>query len=302
MLAKHLKCTGIHVTHLAVCVAPGDAVDPLTLLATGLLNQEKRLQAVEQKLQHLSSGPTNDWGTAQMTDVGRPNWGKTQAVQNREDKDIPTRVKYLEEDMVDHRHSTDHKLQVVYDQARELQRRESKDIRELHDELVADVNILEKDINTTFQITESDIDTVDSRVDMVEKEVGFNTDEALYLRNLLFKTIEYINKLHYETLGFVYDLDIEVQDIKKQLSDLQQRKEGDEVSQKPIVGPVGHTGGIQSHHTTVSNAEKALREMMKQDPAALRHSFSTAREESAAPKPIQSSLEELMNELNKYNM
>jgi chromosome segregation ATPase len=276
-----------------------EPVDPLTLIATGLLNQEKRLQAVEQKLLGVSSAPsTYDWGTAQTTDLGRTEGGRMQQQQvlNREELDMETRVTYLEEDVADHRHSTDHKLQVVYDQAKELQRKESEDIRELHGELAGDVDILEKEINSSFQETEKDINAVDKHVDSVDKKVNYNTKSYNFLHGGFYEIIEYIREVQHELKNSIHDLDTELQEVKKQVSDLQENKE-------PSVGPVGNTGGIQSSHTgTVSSAEKALREWMKQDPANRDDSSIAARVESAETKLTQTSLEELMHELNKYNM
>ena len=254
--------------------------------------------------------------------------GRFQLVQNREHLDIQTRMKYLEEDVEDNRRSTDHKLHVVYDQVKELQRRESADIRKLHGELEKDVSLLENEVNSTFRETEQDINTVDKQIDKVEMGVKKNAKQFNHLNNGFYRLIDYINSIDHKLKIKVYDLEDELKVVKKELSELKQKHEKEE--KQPSVAPVGKTGGMQAYPNsrvrTMSDAETALHEWMKEDQAingdsspsanaemALREwmredralngdSSPSANVQSTDTKPMSTSFEDLFSELENYNM
>lgn len=255
-------------------------VDPLILIATGILSQEKRLQALEQRIL-----PSREPAVGRMQE------------QDRENLDMLTRIRYLEEDVVDNRLHTDHKLQVVQDQLKELQRKESEDIRQLHKELETDVVLLEDEVNSTFSDTENDIDSVEHRLEIVKSGVNNNEGQYHHLRNGFFALIDYVKAVDLDLDDRLHKIE---QDLQKIIEDLLDEDKNADVA------PVGETGGIQGYPVkTMSSAEKALRDWLKQDQARQQNPSPTppsASVESANSKELPATFEELLYELKKYNM
>lgn len=215
-------------------------------------------------------------------------------MQDRAQLDIPTRLRYLEEDVVDNRLHTDHKLQVVQDQLKELQRKESEDIRKLHKELETDVVLLEDEVNSTFSDTEHDIDTVEHRVDTVQSGVNNNENQYRHLRNGFFALINYVKAVDFDLEDRLYVIE---QDLQKIMADLLKEDE------KANVGPVGETGGIQGYRVrTMGSAEKALRDWLEKDQARHQSPSPTPPSASANSKQLPATFEELLYELKNYNM
>ena len=239
---------------------------------------------------------------AQLTTVpaavgGAQVRGRLPTLQNErlEELDIATRVQYLEEDLQDFKDHTNHHLLVVKDQLTDLQRRESEDLRKMHNKLNSDVATLEKEVNTSFQHAEHDIDTVEHQVKEVETEVTNNEAGYNHLRNGLLMTIHYIDDMDYALDDRIYALETKLKEIMQELLEIQRRhEEEDRALQQP------QTGGIQSregsHTGTMSGSEKALREWMREDATA--HASSPGANKGAMPAYFA----ELLNELKNSNM
>lgn len=266
-------------------------IDALTLIATGLLNQEKRLQAVEQRLLDLSSTQA----------AARPQQHFN--LQDRDHLDIPTRMKYLEEDVEHNRVEADTKLALVRDQLKELQRKETEDIRKVHVELEEDVNLLEKEVNTTFSNAEKDIDTVDGRVDKVKSGVDNNENSYFHLRTGFYALIDFVNSIDYHYEDRVYVIEEQVKEIMKELLAIQRRHEQEDNAANPNVGPVGETGGVQTYPVRVmSKAEKALHDWIEEDKTQYGSDPSPPSAVVESASPIPATFEELLYELKNYNM
>jgi len=109
--------------------------DILNLLVTGVLNQESRLQEVERKVANLGT-----------TQGGIQTWRGPTAL-SQQTLDLETRVSHLEEDLRDYKWTTHHQLEVVRTELKELQRKESEDMRGMHKELSDDVEDLDGKVN-----------------------------------------------------------------------------------------------------------------------------------------------------------
>lgn len=264
-------------------------VDPLILIATGLLSQEKRLQALEQRLPSTKPGAAE----ARLQD------GEVVTRLNKLEQD----VKYLRQDVEDNRLHTDHKLLVVQDRLKDLQRKESEDIRKLHKELETDVTLLEDEVNSTFSDTELDINTLDNQVDTVKSGVYNNENHYYHLRDGFFKLIDYVKAVDFAHEDVLYQIEEELKKIMKDLLAIKERHDKEDEAIKPSVGPVGETGGIQSYPVrTMSSAEKALRDWLQEDQVRHGNPSPTPPSASSNSKELPASFEELLYELKNYNM
>ena len=313
-----------------ICLSNTDdkAADPILLLATGLLSQEKRLQAVEQRLNEMSSRSTSAAATG--SELG----AKTQqSLEERQSFPLPTRMTYLEEDVEGNRQNTEHQLQTVHDIAKNNQLRESEDVVKLHRELTDYVGRLEMEINTTFARIENDINSLKGMVDANKVELKLNEDWYYHLNTGLFTTIDFVRHVEYLLDDRVYKLEQQMEKIMKLL------REGNRMATEsptepttgttttepttgttepttetstssagpptePSVGGVGETGGGRVAKI-MGDAEKALQEWIDSDPPS-RKATSNAEEgaavEGETARSRSSSLRELLYELNNYNM
>ena len=309
-------------------IQDGD-VDPFVLLATGILSQEKRLQAIEQRLNEMSST------SAQATAPEERNSALVKLQQSldvRKTLPIPTRMTYLEEDVQDNRVHTDQQLQSIYDLARDAGRREAEDILELHHELSASVDQLEGYVNVTFMKVEHDIDAI-------KKELRYNWKWFNHVSIGLYQTIDYINHVEYHLEDRIYQLEEEMKAVTRTLdmtmatpttiptvapttqtsttaptstsattptstsattptsttATSTTEETGDEFPTGPSVGGVGDTGGRRAGRI-MSEAKKVLQAWINSEVPG---SEEVAEVESDSQP---SSLQELLDELNKYNM
>ena len=295
----------------------------MTLIATGLLNQEMRLQAVEKKLQEMSStaheptsqgfsyfgrmtasdtrgpafAPTNEVGRAQVRDRERM-WETGRAQDVHEGLNTDTRLKYLEQDVKDNYHETGVKLKVVEDRSIENLRVESRDIRELHSELNTSVHMLKVDIKSSFDKVESDIEMTNMRIDIIEKETELNTERYYSLNNGIYYAIDFIMEIDYYLEERVYMLEKKMDLVLESLEKITELLKGEEDKEpqpgepkgpeEPEVVPIGTTGGVQSSsRKTMDDAEKALQEWMERD-KALRAKQAHQREQSVEVEDAES--------------
>ena len=293
-------------------------MDPILLLATGLLSQEKRLQAIEQRLNIQSTNsaqPTSELARARVQ----------QTLEERKMLPMGTRVTYLEEDVEENRVHTDFQLQAVYDLARDAQRRETEDITMIQEELSDNVAQLEREINSTFRRVESDIDALKVRVNDNTGGINANLHRYFRLTDGLYRTIEYVRHVEYTLEDRIYILEEQMKEVMKYLERKEEHgttgttrpteqeqsttsptevEQGNEFPTEPSVGDVGNTEGRKAAKV-MSDAEKALQEWMNSEKPVTKtptKQEENAEVQSAAGKNQRVSLMELLRELNNYNM
>jgi phage host-nuclease inhibitor protein Gam len=305
----------------ALPIASKDKIDPMLLIATGLLNQEKRLQAIEQKLSDTSSTSTQaeeptGVGLARIMAKAENALARNQqSLEERQTLPMDTRMTYLEEDVEDNRHSTEHRLHAVYDLAREAQRVESEDMRVMHNELANYVAALERELNSSIGQIKNEISTLEGRVDANAEGVESNLQFYYRLNNGLHATVAFIRYVEYSLSDRVYDLETQVGEILETLKALQRTVEnnngggdGSETQPGPSTGEVGDTGaGGGGKAKVMSDAEKRMQEWIDANPT---RDDAPGREEVAKTESAAASdrsggaslIQDLLSELNKYNM
>lgn len=232
--------------------------DVLTLVATGLLSQEKRLQAVEQQVANLQAT-----GTAAR-------------LQNK-DLSLETRVNYLEEDLNDFEFHSEEQLKIVKTHLQNMFALELEEIRKLHHELDSDVNILENKLDNNINTT-----------DKIHTSVDTNTKHYQQLKSNLIA-------LAYEARDDNGRIEDDISSLKDELKDVSNRVEklekDDEKKQPPQtgVGPLESTGvnGMNSQ-AKVSSFKEPLH------PAGM-STGSSQQDESRAQ--IEAKLAFIMNNL-----
>lgn len=219
-----------------------------------------------------------------------------QTLDERLTLDMDTRVRYLEEDVLDNRNYINHNLDVVRDQSKETVRKEGEDIRELHSELAENVQILRNEMNYNLTNVENDISAVDSKVDFLKDEVDDNTWRYYRLNNGLYLTINFIKEVEFLLKDEIYELEQKVEQMRTRLVELERLHE-----MEPSVGPVGYTGGVQSSDHVMGKAELALQDWMNEAQSSS-YAPSDSKEIANVESENKETLEELLHELIKYNM
>jgi len=249
--------------------------DILNLLVTGVLNQESRLQEVERKVANLGT-----------TQGGIQTWRGPTAL-SQQTLDLETRVSHLEEDLRDFKAITHHHLEVVRTELKELQRKESEDIRGLHKELSDDVEDLDGMVNSSINHTDHEIHVVNDKVDTVEGEVGTNTDSYHQLRSWLHEVIWGIRNVESNLGDDIDELKGKVANISKTLDEMEEEENQE---QQPAVG---NTGGIHNYPLGVGTPARTEDASNGWVPA---YSQYNANMPSVERKPA--TLDELLHELD----
>ena len=251
--------------------------DILNLLVTGVLNQESRLQEVERKVANLGT-----------TQGGIQTWRGPTAL-SQQTLDLETRVSHLEEDLRDHKSTTHHQLEVVRTDLKELQRKESENIRGLHKELADDVEDLDGMVNSSINHTGHEIHVVNDKVDTVEGEVGTNTDNYHQLRSWLHEVIWGIRNVETKLGDDIHELKGKVVNISKTLDEMEKEENRE---QQPAVG---NTGGIQNYPLGVGTPVRTEDARNGWVPAYPQYNYN-ANMQSVERKPA--TLDELLHELD----
>ena len=250
--------------------------------------------------------PLSEVGRAQEKASWRGSLVRTQqTLDERLQLSIETRVRYLEEDVVDNWYFMNENLKTVRDQGTEMVRKESEDFLRLHNKLNDTVRMLEEEINVSLEKAESDIAAVNDRVDVVEDEVEDNTQKYYRLNDGLYRTINYIRYVEDQ----LYLLKWKVLEMNSTLRELLLYHDEPEPEPEPSVGPIS---GIESTGRVMGEAEKAVMDWINEEQsfndAASEEAVIVAEAESESESEESmdsinmSSFEELLNELIKYNM
>ena len=269
-------------------------MEMLKLMATGVLNQEVRLQAMERKLESLA--PVSE--RVQTS-------GRYATLSQRSQLSLKTRVTYLEEDLSDFMVKARHDITYVKDHLFELQRKESEDIRGMHKELVEDVVDLDGKLNSTRSHTHHEVGDLNRTLDKVEDEVGTNANHYHTLRDWTHQVLHHLWKVEGKLSDEIHELNKTIENVLKRIDELEQKK-------KDQGGPVGNTGGIQSSPSSKGKTKGLARDgthgwvpyyYTEDDPNSQSTENSNTKEsgsQSMEDKP--STLEELLRELKNYNM
>lgn len=275
------------------------------MLATGILKQDQRLTAMEQRLNQLSS-------TAEETGKGRePVIARNQeTLVDRQNLSMETRMTHLEEDVEDNRKHTNEQLNVVRALGDDALRRESEDIATLHQQLRNNVDNLEREINATFTRLEGEMSSLKDQVAQNTRNIATNTEWYNRLNDGLHGTIDFVYSIEYDLDGRVYILEEQMKEVLRAMrGGTTQPTSG---ATLPGVGETGGGGGGTRRARIMSDAEKRLKEWLNSaDPSGKKSTktastatVTSASEETAkSEKTIAASpeLRKLMYELN-YNM
>ena len=261
------------------------------------------------------------------------NWRGPTAL-SQQTLDVDTRVTHLEQDLSDLRTTTHHQLDVVKTHLKELQRKESEDVRSMHKELADDVEYLDGKVNNSINNTDREFHVVSDKLDTVEGDVGTNTDNYHRLRSWLHDVIWAIRDVETKLGDDIHELKGKVADISETLEKLENEEDNEE--QQPAVGT---TGGIQNHPLSVGTQGRTenapngwvpayahynynanmqsvertpatfdellrgqMRAMTEEAPTDWMRAYpnTNANRQSVERKPA--SIEELLHELDGYNM
>lgn len=254
--------------------------------------------------------------SATGSEVGRARL--QQSLEARQQLPIDTRMTYLEEDVEDERHHTNARLKALRDQTEDNQRQESEDILKLHEELSENVTELERDISASFTRIEN---TLEVEVQNNKEEIEKNREFYYNLNNGLYRTIDFVRHVEYLLEDRIYMLEEQMKKVTEDLLSLK-RMSTDTPTQttqattdstesststgiptEPGVGGVGDTGGNKAARI-MSEARTALQEWMdsRKSTTEMAAAQESSEAESKTGRSQSKTLEELLYELNNYNM
>ena len=273
-------------------------MEMLKLMATGVLRQEVRLQAMERKLENLA--PV--LGGVQTSQ-------RHAALSQRSELPLKTRVTYLEEDLSNFMVKAIYDMTYVKDHLVELQRRESEDIISMHKELEDDVVDLDGKLNSSRARAHHEVGDLNRTLDKVEDEVGTNTNHYHTLRDWTYQVLHHLWMVEGKLSDEIYELNKTIGNVLKRIVELEQKK-------KDQGGPVVKTGGIQSSPSSMGKTEGLVRDGSRgwvpyyytEDHANSQSADNSNSKESDTITGSQSTddkpavLEELLRELKNYNM
>lgn len=247
--------------------------------------------------------------SATGSEVGRARL--QQSLEVRQQLPIDTRMTYLEEDVEDERHHTNARLNALRDQTVDNQRRESEDILKLHEELSENVTELERDINASFTRIEN---TLEVEVQNNRVEIEKNRELYYNLNNGLYRTINFVRHVEYILEDRIYMLEEQMKKVTEDLLSLKrmsteattdptESSTSTGIPTEPGVGGVGDTGGNKAARI-MSEARTALQEWMdsRKSTTEMAAAQESSEAESKTGRSQSKILEELLYELNNYNM